>query len=364
MDVYVIGLALQPASDAIRAERLEEFVQRTSRVALDDAGVTRQQIDHITLAACDELDGRSITSMLLAAPAGGYLKDEMRVTDSGLAGLQLGAMRIAAGDLHLGLVASWNHTSAAPVEDIARMRAEPFYLRPVGINFGIADGLFANAVSHKLGFTAEQAAQRVIDRLAAAASNPRSIARTRPAAGAIDGSPMIAFPLRRGHAAPVTDGAVSMVIASGDWLRRHPGTRPLARIAAQSSGVDSYQLGGERLSGLAMFQQCLHDLLRRAGLNGLDEVDAIELDAQTAWHDLAFTHCLQGGGKAAVSPSGGAWAQNPFFCMGLLNAAEAVLQVAGRSGRHQVAGARRAVAHGVAGYAQQSHGFVLFEGAN
>lgn len=49
MDVFVIGLAMQPASDAIRNERLEEFVQNTSRVALDDAGVAREEMDHVTL---------------------------------------------------------------------------------------------------------------------------------------------------------------------------------------------------------------------------------------------------------------------------------------------------------------------------
>src|SRR4029079_840775 len=131
--------------------RLEEMAYRTARAALDDAGVERRQIDHVTLAGSDEIDARGITSMLLAAPSGAYLKDEMRVTDSGLTGLHLGAMRAASGDLQLGLVVSWSQSSVGPLEDIGRLRAEPFFLRPVGMNFAIADGLFASAIARRRG---------------------------------------------------------------------------------------------------------------------------------------------------------------------------------------------------------------------
>ena len=362
MDVFVVGVAVHRAADVIDDMRLEEMAFHVARAALDDAGVSRHQIDHVTLAACDELDGRSITSMLLAAPSGAYLKDEMRVTDSGLSGLQLGAMRVGSGDLQLGLVVSWNQSSVGPVEDIARMRAEPFYLRPIGLNFAIADGLFAGAYAQRHGIDAADVAQRVRMRLQAAVGNPRAIAREIPSAQQIDTSPTLAWPLRSAHRAPITDGAVAMVLASGAWLRAHPEVRALARITASAWAVDRYQLDGERLSGLTVFDDCLADVLARAGLGNIDAVDVVELEAQTAWYDLAFTHALGAGPAVAISPSGGAWAQNPYFCTGLLNAAEAVWQVAGRAGPKQVAGARRALAHGSHGFAQQAHGFVLFEG--
>ena len=94
-----MGVSIHPAADVIGDTRLEEMAYRTARAALDDAGIARAQIDHVTLAGSDEIDARGITSMLLAAPSGAYLKDEMRVTDSGLTGLHLGAMRVASGDL-------------------------------------------------------------------------------------------------------------------------------------------------------------------------------------------------------------------------------------------------------------------------
>ena len=78
MNVYVLGVATHPPAQRIGHLRLEEMVYHTSRAALDHAGVSRGELDHVTLGACDELDGRSISSMLLSAPAGAYLKDEIK----------------------------------------------------------------------------------------------------------------------------------------------------------------------------------------------------------------------------------------------------------------------------------------------
>jgi acetyl-CoA acetyltransferase len=362
MDVYVMGVAIHPATDVVGDLRLEEMAYATARAALDDAGIERRQIDHVTLAASDEIDARGISSMLLAAPSGAYLKDEMRVTDSGLTGLHLGAMRAGSGDLELGLVVSWSQSSVGPLEDIARMRAEPFFLRPVGLNFAIADGLFASSIAQQHDITEAAVAERVRLRMAAAVKNPRAVPRSLPTAAEIADSPLLAYPLRRGHRAPVTDGAVAIVLASGDWVRANPGKHPLARIAGASWTVDRFQLDGERLSGMRVFDAALKDVLARAGSDSVDSLDVVEIEAQSAWVDVALTQALMAGSRVSISPSGGAWAQNPYFCTGLVNAAEAALQVSGRAGPHQVAGARRALAHGTSGFAQQTHGFVVMEG--
>lgn len=361
MDTYVLGLALSPPQAALRAQRTEELAFETVRAALRDAQVERTDLDHVTLATSDEMDGRSISSMLMAMPGGAYLKDELRVTDSGLTGLVMGTLRVASGRFHLGVAVSWSHTSQIDVDDLTRMRAEPFALRPIGLNGVIADGLYAGAVQHRLGLQEGAVAGRVATRRQQAARNPRALAR--PAATDAEGDTPLAWPLRRGHCAPASDGCVAFVLASGAWLARHPQHRPLARIAAVASAIDSYRLDGDRLGGLALFDRTLDEVLQRSGRAADAAIDVIEIEAPTAWHDLAMEHHLAGRRIGAISPSGGVWAQNPLFCSGLVNAAEAVLQVAGRAGGVQVPGARYAVAHGGHGYAQQAHVFAAFEGA-
>lgn len=362
MNTYVLSLAVSPPELAVRDRRCEELAFDTVRRALAQAGIDRRQIDAVTLATSDEMDGRSISSMLMAAPSGAYLKDELRVTDSGLTGLVMGALRTGSGRFHLGVVVSWSQTSQISIDDLGRMRAEPFALRPIGLNERIAEGLQAGALQRRLGLADAEVAQRVAQRQAQAGRNPRGLRAAASSAETIAASASIAWPLRQGHVAPITDGCVALVLASGDWLARHRGHKPLARVAAVTSGIDRYALDAERLGSAGLFDQTFADLLRRAGRPADGAVDVLEMEAQNGWQDLAMErHATQGRHIGAVNPSGGAWAQNPLFCTGLVNAAEAILQVAGAAGPVQVPGARFAVAHGSHGIAQQGHTFAAFE---
>jgi len=151
MSVYVIGLAMHPAKEREDSLRLEEMAYHTSRAALDSAGVSRRQLDSVTLGACDELDGRPISSMLMTAPAGGYDTDEIKVTDSGASALCLAYARFIAGESQLGLVASWCKASKTDVQAVMRLRGDPFYTRPLGIDGTVSDAMFAQAVAREFG---------------------------------------------------------------------------------------------------------------------------------------------------------------------------------------------------------------------
>ena len=362
MDTYVLGLSMHPASPWIVDKRLEEMVFDTARAALDDAGIVRKELDHVTVATCDELDGRSISSMLLSAPAGAYLKDEIKTTDAGLIGLCLEALRIESGRFHLGLLSSWNKSSKAPFEDVMRMRCEPFYTRDIGLNMSIADGFFAEAVSNAYGIGGSDVNLAVQESYKRASQNERGMRRPVPSLAEIQTSPYVSVPLRKIQQAPVTDGGVSMVVCSGAWLSKHPHHRPLARLSGLAWRIDSYQLGGKRLSALGGFKGAFQKAMAMSGLQDFSQLDLVEIDSQTAFHDVAYRRALNLPVTCQVSPSGGPFAQNPYFCTGLVHAAEAVLQVSGRAGTVQVKGAALAAAHGCYGFAQQGNAVAVFEG--
>lgn len=362
MDTYILGLAMHPPSAWILDKRLEEMVFDTAKAALDSAGIARKELDHITIAACDELDGRSISSMLLSAPAGAYLKDEIKTTDSGLIGLCLEAMRIESGRFHLGLLSSWNKSSKAPFEDVMRMRCEPFYTRDIGLNASIADGLFARAVKTAYGICESDVNAAVHASYEQASKNERGMRSAVPSLAEIKASPYVSVPLRNIQQAPVTDGGVSMVVCSSKWLSDHPDRRPLARLSGLAWRIDNYQLGEERLSKLHGFKETLSKAVAMSGVQDLSQLDLIELDSQTGFHEVAYRRAFNPPSTCQVSPSGGPFAQNPYFCTGLVHAAEAVLQVSGRAGAVQVKGAKRAAAHGCHGFAQQGNAIAIFEG--
>lgn len=355
--VYVLGVALARPARRRDDVRLEELVYHTARAALDDAGVSRRQLDNITLGASDELDGRPISSMLLAAPAGGYLTDEIRVTDSAATALCLATARHLAGEFALGLVAGWCKPSKVDAATVSNASVEPFFTRDLGMDSALADGLFAQAVTNEFGIGEDELTDRVLAGCHRAGSNPRGLRREVPTAAEVAASGYESTPVRTAHRAPASDGAACLVVASGRWLRANPGHRPLARIAGVGWASDSYRLDRQRLAGLGSFRTAWTAAFRmadRATGGGGPAPDAVELESPTVFHEAAYTR-VTGLERAVVSPSGGTWAQNPLVAAGLVNAVEAVLQVAGRAGPVQVPDARRVVAHSCHGLAQQGN---------
>lgn len=361
MNVYVLGVATHPPSASEISKRLEEMAYHTAREALDCAGVTKGQLDHLTLGACDELDGRPISSMLMAAPAGGFMTDEMKVADSGAMALCLGYARIKSGEFHLGLVSSWCKSSKTNVEDVMRLRGDPFFSRPIGLNTAMTDGLFAQAVSNQFGITQEEAAQRTVDAYQRAKNNPRGMCHSVPEMAQVQSSEYEATPMRQLHRAPQTDGAATLVLASEAFVKRNGNVQPLARITGVGWASDSYRLGEKRLRSMSSLNTAWKMALEQSGASSASDFDVIEIEGQTGWHEAAVVHSLGINDASAVSPSGGPFAQNPLFCTGLIGAAEAALQVAGKAGAVQKPNIERAAAHSCHGYAQQGNTIVTFE---
>ncbi|AVO43295.1 acetyl-CoA acetyltransferase [Simplicispira suum] len=362
MNVHVLGVGqVEPTFQS--GLRLEEMAYRACSAALKDACVSRGELDHVTLAACDELDGRPISSMLMTAPSGGYLTDEIKVTDNSAMGLVLGHARIASGDFDIGLVVSWCKSSKTDIDAVMRMRADPFYVRPMGMDGRVADALFAQSVAKRHGIDDEGLARRVGVAYRRASTNPRGMRHAVPTAAQVTSSGFEATPLRGSHLAPATDGAVAMVLASDRYLRTRPEIRPLCRVAGVGWNSDSYRLDSERLGAMRSARRAWDQALAAAGVASARDLDLVELDTPTIFHEVAYQEAL-GIADSQVSPSGGSFAQNPVFCTGIVNAMEAVLQVSGRAGPNQRVGARRAAAHGCHGYAQQGNVFVVFEGAS
>jgi len=363
MSIYVLSVGMHPATARETGLRLEEMVWATASRALEQAEVARSSVDAVTLGACDEIDGRPISSMLMTAPAGGFQTDEMKVTESGLTALCLAYARMLAGGSNLALVASWCKSSKTDVRKVMRQRADPFYTRDFGLDDVVCDALFSQAVAAKLGIDQDQAASRTVFAYERAAKNPRGMRHAIPSEASVNEAAPLASPLRALHRAPLTDGAVVMVLASAEFVRAHPHCRPMAAIKGVGWATDSYQLGRERLSSMRSARIAWTNALRQAGVRKTEDLDVVELDSQTVYHEAAYANAFGIGARTSISPSGGPFAQNPFFCSGLVNAAEAVLQVSDAAAGVQVPGVRRAAAHGCDGFAQQGNAVVVFERA-
>jgi acetyl-CoA acetyltransferase len=333
----------------------------TSRLALEHAKVTRRQLDSLTLGASDELDGRPISSMLMAAPAGGLLTDEVRITDSAATAFCLAHARVKSGLSQLGLVASWCKSSKIDSRNVQLFRDDPFFMRPLGIDQIVADALYAQAIRSAYEIEEDEVISRVVAAHRRAAENPRGVSKVLPTEAEIRDAPYDAIPVKRSHRAQETDGAVALILASSRFLAANPDCRPIARVTGVGWTTDSYQLSADRLSGMNSARMAFSMALQAAGLQGASEIDVFELETPTGWYEAGLARALRIEGNQPISPSGGAFAQYPSFCAGLVNVAEAVLQVEGSAGSVQCKNVRRAMAHSGHGLAQQGSVSIILE---
>ncbi|MBK7472166.1 MAG: hypothetical protein IPI73_17705 [Betaproteobacteria bacterium] len=171
---------------------------------------------------------------------------------------------------------------------------------------------FAQAVAAEFGIDEEEVARRVVGAYARAAGNPRGIRHAVPSLESVGRSPFEAMLLRsKARSARLTDGAVAMVLASERFVNSHPGCRPLARIAGVGWATDSYRLDAARLRSLTSARVAWREAMRQAGVRSTAELDVVELESQSGFHEAAYVRAFGIENEDALSPSGGPFAQNP-----------------------------------------------------
>lgn len=304
VSIQGVGFARCPSPEALS---LTELVFEASAAALADAGLRRADIDGVCLAASDQLDGRAISSMQLAGPAGGFLKDEIKLGDDGALAFATAVLRIEAGADRRVLAVSWTKESESSLEMALGVNAEPVYTRPAGLHPLVAEAAVAAAFLDRAGLPAPDGEQ----------------------------ADFSCWPLRHSDLPPPTDAAVALVLCEG------PGAVEVAGLAWETEVPDPT---ARRLTPEAAVSAVAARAQAEAGIV-IDGSVVIETTDRTPYR-LAMT--LTGLGltsTANVNPSGGLRASNPVYAAGLERVAHAALAVR--------AGAPVAVAHSSYGYAGQ-----------
>jgi acetyl-CoA C-acetyltransferase len=192
-------------------------------------------------------------------------------------------------------------------------------------------------------------------------------------------SPVIASPIKRLDASPVTDGCCAILMMAEDAAERH-GLKP-AWIRGVGFCTDSYYLGHRDLTAIESAHNAAARAYKMAGVSDpLSEINVAEIHAPFSFQELmmieALGFCDKGkggefvrsgataaGGALPVNLSGGALAANPIFAAGLIRLAEAADQVTGQAAGVAIGAnssniapqAITAVAHATSGFALQSN---------
>jgi hypothetical protein len=112
---------------------LDELIYRSTSRAIEDAGLSIDDIDAVCMASSDLNDGRAISTMTLTGSTGSYHRSELRVCTDALAAFTLGAAEIGASSATTMMICAWNKFSDVPDPSaISPLALEPVMHRALG----------------------------------------------------------------------------------------------------------------------------------------------------------------------------------------------------------------------------------------
>ncbi|MDH3198679.1 MAG: thiolase family protein, partial [Candidatus Krumholzibacteria bacterium] len=181
-------------------------------------------------------------------------------------------------------------------------------------------------------------------------------------------SPLVADPLRRGHCAPMSDGAVACLLGEGSGE---------VAVRSHARGLDAAMFHDRRhLGRFEAVARAAHEAFAAARVRPAD-IDVVEIHDAFAPFELVnleemgfFAHgtawraldkgALEVGGRLAVNPSGGMKARgHPIGVCGLTSVVEMAEQLTGRAGARQQPAARLGVVQSAGGVSRDTYLFVL-----
>jgi acetyl-CoA C-acetyltransferase len=339
--------------------------------AVDDAGVSLADIDAVVVGKAPDLfEGVMMPELYLADALGATGKPLLRVHTAGSVG---GATGIVA----TSLVEAGRHRRVLAVAFEKQSESNAMWALSITPPFSMpvlagAGGYFA---PHIRSYIRRSGAPRDVGAMVAVkdrrngALNPYAhLQQADITLESVRSSPMLWDPVRYDETCPSSDGACAVVIGDADAARA--GGRPAAWIRATAMRTEPTMFSGKDHVNPRAGADCAAALWQRAGISSpIDEIDVAEIYVPFSWFEpmwlenLGFAGPGQGwrlteggeteiGGSLPVNPSGGVLSSNPIGASGLLRFAESALQVMGKAGAHQVAGAATALGHAYGGGSQ------------
>jgi len=315
----------------------------------------------------DVFDARTISDGAITDVVGAHYQSEEKVAADGAQGVYYATATVLSGHHDIVLLAGHcKESQAASRNQVTHLAFDPFYTRPVGLDYLAAAALQAQAYMARSGVTEEQLADLVVRSREWAAKNPVAQETQPLTREEVLAAPMLADPIRESFMYPVSDGAVAMILANEQRAREI--TDKPVWVTGLGNCHDSFFLGERDLAGNFALERAAQRAYAMAGIDDpATAFDVVEIADQYA-HQLpqyaeGLGLCAAGAGGQwladggpdthNVNRSGGMLAGNPLILGGLARAAEAVIQLRGEAGDRQVPNAQRALAHGATGPAGQ-----------
>jgi acetyl-CoA C-acetyltransferase len=370
--VAIIGVG-QTKHDRNSPLTFAEMVFEATTKALEDAGISKDDVDNVVSSCSDFWDGRTISCMAIPDAANGYGKDITSVEGDGTFAAMYGMMRVLSGAFGVTIVCSHHKGTESSMNGITNCSFDPLVERRLGLDAISSAALQARRYMSKYGLKEEQFAQVSVKNHGNAMRNPLALLPMEITVEDVMNSRKVADPLKVLDCSPVTDGACTLVLAAEREAKKL--TTRSKRVWMKGVGhcSDAFRLGDRDLADTRALSKAAKHAYDMAGIDDpLKEIDFAEVyDAfsymEPLWLEglglseegMACEYLERGwynaDGRLPVNVSGGRLSSNPVFVAGLASMAECVLQLRGEAGDRQLDGVETALAHGINGMCGQSH---------
>ena len=336
---------------------IEELGREPLLKALKDAGIERRDVDEVF---CGSLFGGTLIGQRILRDIGMTripITNIENACSSSSAALREACAAIAVGRAETVLVIG--------IDQLTRLGGGtiPLEKTDIEVNLGFAMpalyAMRARRYMHETGATSQHLAMVAAKAHEAGALNPYAQFQNRLTPEEVLASRMIADPLTLYMCCPTGDGAAAVVVTT---QKRAAARGKPVRVAASTLQSGLYKTGFRDMATSELTVRTSKLAYEAAGI-GPEDIDVAEIhDAFTSaemmyYESLGF--CGKGGalgmvergdtkidGAKPVNPSGGLLCRgHPVGATGVAQICEAVWQLRGEAGKHQVKGAKVALTH-------------------
>ena len=378
--VAIVGVGQTPYRRSHADKSSRDLIWTAAKEALDDAQLSIADIDLVVAGvAPDALGGEASVERSGIMGRG---KPYMRVNTGGVTGSSTvfaGASYIRAGRAKAVLVFALERMGqATSSQQVFNTIFDPIYEKDFPLTTITMAALRASMLMRLYGYTHRHWAEIAARNYRHAARNPLAHFRREVTPEEVLQSPLLAWPIHRMEACPMSEGACAMVLVAGDRV----GARKPVWIQGYASTSDSYAMGDRihrpeaTLVDLLSLRLSAQKAYKEAGvIDPRRQVRVFELySAFSSAEAMAYPAlglCTSAGGPAFVeqqlvdpslpvfNPSGGPQGANPVSATAMVRIAECALQVRGTAGERQIDNVECAVATGQGGATQFSTVCVL-----
>lgn len=350
-----------------------ELTFEASRAALEDAKLSIDNVDALTMGVMDPFDGVDCCDRWICGAAGGYNKPVIRINTAGATGMSAAIAayeQVASGMFEIVMAVSEQRVSEpVDAQSLLNTCTCPYHERAMGGSAISLGAVPATRHMYKYGSTHEQRALSAVKAHKHGMNNPYAHLRFEITVQDVLNSMIVEWPLRLLDCCPRSDGAVAVIFASEDVAKTIT-DRPAWVNGAVSIADGPFFGDRPDVSYRAALAVAARRLYQKCGIkNPLKDIDVAELYIPFTSLELiqteAYGFCDEGkggelleegttwmGGELPINPSGGVLCTNCIGATAELRVAEAALQVMGKGGLRQVPNVETALASGLGGMLQ------------